>query len=293
MHRAILLAATVFLASAAARAQAPAGGSKPAPSPLAPAAKQEPSLAQLLEQALKQNPDIQAAEAKLRDAEAELHRTRLKALSRLVALQHEIAALRAAAEEAQMRLERANDLRKRGAISAEETSLSATAAQKGKAEVARVEAEQAYVLGQAPANLRIHLRAVDFLAPRGTAAAPPPPVEMAPPSKLAMALRPLLDKSLKLGLDEPIALREVVEFLGTQVPGINIALMVDDKVADETKRLTLKQAIPLGAIFQWLEDTYQVRCVVREYGIVIAERDRVPPGAIHVLDLWRQLEVTR
>ena len=43
--------------------------------------------------------------------------------------------------------------------------------------------------------------------------------------------------------------------------------------------------LPLHAIVQWIEDRYDVKFVVRDYGIVVADRDRLPPGALPLLDL--------
>ena len=39
---------------------------------------------------------------------------------------------------------------------------------------------------------------------------------------------------------------------------------------------------------QWIEDRYEVKFVVRDYGIVVADRDRLPPGALALLDLARE-----
>ena len=51
--------------------------------------------------------------------------------------------------------------------------------------------------------------------------------------------------------------------------------------------IRLKEPVPVGAIFQFLEDQYGWRFVVREYGIVLAEPSRLPPGAVLLLDFWR------
>ena len=39
---------------------------------------------------------------------------------------------------------------------------------------------------------------------------------------------------------------------------------------------------------QWIEDRYEVKFVVRDYGIVVTDRDRLPPGAMSLLDLARE-----
>src|SRR5579883_1482356 len=63
---------------------APPANAKPAPAK--PEKSAVPSLQELLTQALRENPDIRVAEAKLREAEADLNRTRLQVTRKVVAL---------------------------------------------------------------------------------------------------------------------------------------------------------------------------------------------------------------
>ena len=48
------------------------------------------------------------------------------------------------------------------------------------------------------------------------------------------------------------------------------------------------EGISFGAALQWLEDVLpNARVVVREYGLLIAPKERVPPGAVLLNDFWK------
>ena len=80
--------------------------------------------------------------------------------------------------------------------------------------------------------------------------------------------------------------KQILDYLQQHAKGINIIEQVRlDKVSPVSIRL--KEPVPIGAIFQFLEDTYGWRFVVREYGIVVAEAGHLPPGAVHLQDFWR------
>ena len=51
--------------------------------------------------------------------------------------------------------------------------------------------------------------------------------------------------------------------------------------------IRFKEPIPLGAALQWLEDTTRWSLAVRDYGIVVTVRGRMPPGAVTLADLWK------
>src|SRR5271166_4465956 len=72
------------------------------PNPKKPAEEKKPSaLEELIAQALRDNPDVRVAEAKVREAEAELNRARLQAIQKVVAHQHTIETLTTAVTSAE------------------------------------------------------------------------------------------------------------------------------------------------------------------------------------------------
>src|SRR5262245_65133837 len=108
------LAAIVALtAISLAAAQPPAGKQDPKPAP----AKPDPnSLEAMLSQALQSNPDIQVAEAKLREAEAGLNKARVQVLQQLVAAKNAVDSQRAALAAAEASLRRMQELLRGGTI---------------------------------------------------------------------------------------------------------------------------------------------------------------------------------
>src|SRR6266851_3115371 len=86
----------------------PVKDEKPANPPTDKPAKtvEQMSLDELLTLALKNNPDLRVADAKVREAEAELNRVRLQVTQKLVTLRNSIQAATSTVKEAQTRLDR-------------------------------------------------------------------------------------------------------------------------------------------------------------------------------------------
>src|SRR5438094_187278 len=68
--------------------------------------KEQTALDELINTALRQNPDLRLAELKVREAEAQLYRTRVNLLNRVVMQYYDVASAKAAAQEATSRYER-------------------------------------------------------------------------------------------------------------------------------------------------------------------------------------------
>jgi hypothetical protein len=83
---------------------------------------------------------------------------------------------------------------------------------------------------------------------------------------------------------------DVIDTLRRHVKGVNILLDVKTLIRDDdvSVAVQLDEAIPLGACFQWAEDTFNWRFIIRDYGIVAVDRGTVPPGAVLLLDFWRK-----
>jgi hypothetical protein len=167
-----LAAGLALLLGGAVMADDPA---KPA-DPNKPAGEKKPSqLEELIAQALRDNPDIRVAEAKTREAEAELSRVRLQVIQKVVAHQHTVETLEGAvtAAEANLTLAEANvrlaeteyqrmlnlknavtpaDLdTARAKLDKSKADLSGARAalQAAKADLAKAQAELPYLLGKA------------------------------------------------------------------------------------------------------------------------------------------------
>jgi hypothetical protein len=106
------------------------------------------SLEQHIAEALKNNPDIRVVEAKVRETEAELSRTRMSVTSDITILNAGIQAAQAGVREVEVRYERAKALAERKAISVEELDAAKNMAAKVKAELNVMQAKMPYLLGK-------------------------------------------------------------------------------------------------------------------------------------------------
>jgi len=282
----------------------------------------------LIGEALKKNPDIRVAESKLREAEAELNRARLLVTQKVVALQRDITLQRASVQEAIVNLDRARQIYDKGAMSIQEIKAAEANLQRLKADLARLEAELPYLLGIG-AGVSVIFYDGTLLMNRGdptqhylnSLKVNPPAQDSKKALKeeerklytleLEHAYRALkirqvqsnlpgatadkIRKALDIMTPPDLAFtqtppKDILDYLQQHAKGINIIEQVRlDKLPPLTIRL--KEPVPVGAIFQFLEDTYGWRFVVREYGIVLAEPSRLPPGAVFLQDFWRNRPV--
>jgi Outer membrane efflux protein len=314
------LALTAFLLGSAVFGQ-----ESPPTKPDNPAKDKKPSqLEELLGEALRGNPDVRVAEARFREAEAELNRARMLALQKVVAAQHNVDAANNAVktaeagirlseaklQEAKVRLDRTTALQRMGTTSLEEvdqakaTALQAqadleiakAALQAAKADVARAQAQMPYLLGKAPGNaesleaarqrdLERLLYAKQITAAQEALAGS----LLKPEGQVAPPAGATADK-LRKALDKPVNLRFDEAPLAdvftylTEVSGVSL---VNNTTSMENAkiRLTLAGPVPLGAAFQALEDTAGVQFAVRDYGILVV--NKLPPSMMSVRTFWK------
>jgi hypothetical protein len=259
--------------------------------------KDRTALQDLLAQALKNNADIRVAEAKVREAEAELYRTRMAILNKIAMLQQQIRSRKAEVDEATSRYEREKILFNKGGSSAAEVSAAAAAVMKYKADLAVVEAELDGLVGKHAEKTGEWKRLFDMgVAPVNKDHVPfklkdpkePPPLPTAVAPALADKLRKALNSPAKFGTVGQIKGDEVIDLLREFTKGINIHTMVEANRF--SANLDLRESVPVGAFYQWAEDQFAWRFIVRDYGIVATEREKMPPGAVLLLDFWRKGE---
>jgi hypothetical protein len=282
-----------------------------------PDAKDQPAkskLEELLEKALHDNPDVRLAAAKLAEAEAELSRARLQVVQKVAAAYQAIEAQKAAVESATAAL---NEVRKNPAYvppdilqGAEQKLIDA------KAKLAQLEADLSYLLGQQPAGVDDKA----FRAWLRTDVQPPAAADGADYAKYEYARRVYLDlygrlptkeelvagaapalqgataDRIRAALDKPFNLKVTDKSLGEVIDELSKAFQ------DDNQGLLIKQNVgtgglvvsvhfdhmPFGAALEWVEDAMpDARVVVRDYGLVIAPKDQVPPGAPLLHDFWK------
>jgi hypothetical protein len=271
--------------------------------------EEKTSLEDLLAEALKNNPDIRVADAKVQEAEAELNRTRLAVMHKVVTFYASRKAAQAKVAEAERRLARLRQLRANSAISQEDFQLAEQALLTAKAELELVEAEMPSLLGKPPQKMagqateqgqvpvlsevpylnrlyRLHRdREVAGLyePARGQTQLGQPA-----PGTVAEKVRKALNAPITVDFQET-PLNDVLDYLGEKT-GITIRSQVTrSKDANPKITLRFREPLPLRAVLQALEDEFPsfrtdagVRFVVREYGLLAVPNGFIPPGAVFV-----------
>jgi hypothetical protein len=281
--------------------------------PTTGAAKNRPapgSLAEQLDLALKHNADIKFAEAKVREAEAELQRTRQQVLGRVSALHAEIQAHKESLKILQDALKQHEDLVKTGAVP---TSLVLTARSnvaKAQIELAKVEGELQALVGSVGVSKSTTSKLQYLEMERPVRlwdldggkivyhyAVPTPQVGTANVQQpMADRVRKMLGKTFKIpqSISDQLQQQDFKDSLThfwtaiqTDVP---IRFLAPSIAAAKVQLMTGE--LPVGAWLQMYEDSVpDVRFVVREYGILVTTKDKVPQGAIAVQDFWRRKEI--
>lgn len=276
------------------------------PSPDGPPPKTKPpakpgatksKLEEMIEQALKSNPDLSVAAAKVATAQAELTRTRLQVTQKVVALYYALEGQKAQVATLQVRLKGLQRLYKTKVVSEEEVAVAEELLRTAKAKLAEMEAEQPYLLGLTRRRTDLALdrmtedasvaASLRYLAYRqalsGVAREHVLGLRSRVKGKVADKLREALDRHVSVNF-EKAPLGDVLELLKAKAPGVAIQtkqMALDEKVTGELKD------VPLGAVLEWLEDTLSARFVVREYGLLFAPSGILPPGALSVHDFWK------
>src|SRR5260370_760137 len=149
-----LAALIALIAVGLAAAQPAGGGSGSAPNviPLA-AAKPDPnSLEAMLAEALKHNPDIQVAEAKLHEAEAGLNKARVQVLQQLVTYKNAVDAQKLAVISAETSLKRQLELIRTGVTSTADAQKAEALLGQAKADLTKAEADLGMLMGKIPGH---------------------------------------------------------------------------------------------------------------------------------------------
>jgi hypothetical protein len=267
------------------------------------------SLEDLIDKALKNNADIRAAEAKVREAEAELNRVRHQIVAKVATLKHDITTAKKMLEFTDKQAGLVAESIRRGAGSQQELQAALAAVEKQKADLARLETEMQsltggwknvigsvafspdggrIVFGGEDGSVRIwdvrtgmHLNDVTGRVTWTVDSSASVQTPMAERIKAA------LNKSVKIDASKgELPLTEVLAYL-VQKAGIDVPFRLIGKLDDVPVSL-MKGDLPLGAWLQVFEDSGDVRFVIREYGILVTATSRVPKGAISVQDFWKQ-----
>ncbi len=305
----------LLLAGATLFAQAPQQGNKPA-EPAKQAKPAAESLEDVINQALKNNPDIRVAEAKVREAEANLNKTRIAVAQKAVDLSHSINVAKKTCEEAKQRLANINNLHDAQAVAAEEARGAKLTVEKYEAELAKLEAELAGLLGKMPGRAQetkvkweasvLQEKGLQWLITRPQADRETTWLQQSileAPAERALSLDLLTNIKVPQGtmadkirkaLETPITMQigdktitdlmpEFQKLTGGEVLFRNVGMGTQRIVAFNKSPLDFK-GMPLATVLQAIADDAEnkIAFVVRDYGILAVASDEMPPGALRV-----------
>lgn len=242
------------------------------------------SLEEMLQQGLENSPEIKIAEAKLKQAQAELDAARLAVTSKIIESRTELLDLK---QKLQVEREQAAILKNLVEKNAAPESQLINARQAADAIDNRLQERQTvlqYLLGTKTSRLL----PLYLSANRATAGDTPMQPEI---SKAMEKVHAALEKPVELEFNET-PIRDVVDFLIEYV-GINIVLVVADPAERDWPTTINIKGVPLGAAIQAIEDTHEVRFFVRDYGMMVVVGNRAIPGATPAVEWWRKLAPAR
>jgi multidrug efflux pump subunit AcrA (membrane-fusion protein) len=270
------------------KADSPPPGEKPSPRTI-----EQLSLEEMLVLALKNNPDLVVAEAKLREAEAEYKRTRLKLAQKLVAMRAHVDAATKTYDEAKNRYQRMKELFEKHAVSAEELAGAELTLLRFKAELAEVKAEIPYLIGQVSQEADNDAansggtRRETFRLDKFSSDSRPVPLRLdikVPRGSEADKLRKALDTPVTFVWSDPKTTLQDIADAFAKVAGVTF--LVKDG-AEQIPEFRVGR-VPLGAAIQALEDAVPgVHFTVRDYGILVTYKTQLPANALSVHDFWK------
>lgn len=225
------------------------------------------SLDEMIATALKASPEVLLAEAKLRQAQAELNQTRLKVTRDVVGAFNERKQKQISLTGSMQRLQEVQKASASGLV--ERSALEQARGQAGEAElgVAQTEADIRYLLGVGSqldgSLLRLSVQGAE---PRARAIARPGNV----PEALTEALaRPVSGPFVETNL------QDLAKHLSDQA---RVAIILDaqnfSEPAESKISMALREPITLASVLQALADQHQYCFLLREYGIMVTVEDR-------------------
>jgi hypothetical protein len=296
--------------------------------PKEPAKPAPGSLEDTLEKALRNSADIKAAESKVRDAEVELNKVRHQVLSKATALHSDLKLAKRMLAVAEQSRALQEQLLKSGVAKGDAVLASEAMVEKHRGEVEKLETELKSLRGEfALPEHRAAIHSVAF-SPDGQLIAATEPdgkvriwdgvtgwelkyLEKAMSQSnrgSAQAVQAPMAERIRKFLETEVLFQEVLKesradiSLGSLVDGLlrtakaDIPIHKISPAADErcVIDLEVKGTLPVGAMLQLFEDNAaDVRIVIREYGLLVTTKDRVPEGAVRAVDFWKGKEAKK
>jgi len=264
---------------------------------------QKSKLEEMLEKALKNNPDLRVAATKAQEAEAELNRTRLEVTRKVVRLHASLDAAKTNVAAAEQRLADVRKLADRQAMSKDEVRAAEKDLAAAKTDLATAEGEASYLLGESiwvftHTRVNVANEATQYLVDLGL------PVDdrrsslqqaqrylgalqnagktSKPAAEMAARIREALGTPMRLDYKDVPLTKVLKDFQG--ITDLVFVVRLEDEDPKVNLHLTDQ---PLGAVFQAITDQTSVSFMVRDYGIlVLGAKHAVPGDAMPAHDFW-------
>jgi hypothetical protein len=283
------------------------------PAPKEPPKPAAGSLEDTLDKALRNSADIKVAEAKVRDAEAELNRVRQQVLMKGTTLHNDLRLAKRILDAVEVAYARQDAANKSGRGPAEGLDAARLALEKQKGEVEKLEAELKALRGEFAIHSSIksvafspdgqllsvltdaNFRVWDVASGKSVG---PPGLRATETVQSSMAERVLkwMDQEVELKADEEylIRLEDLIAHLGKQTKEM-VPVRMSKAAADFAYKNAFRGGkVQVGALIQSVHDSaiedgdgLDVAIVVRDYGLLVTTKDRIPEGAVRALDLWK------
>ena len=267
-----------------------AGAQQPALIPPAQtSAPKKSALEEALDLALKNNPDLRVAASKLALAEAELSRTRLQVTQKVAAAYADVLAERAVLDEMERQLSATRKVVQSGAAPTAVLTKAEMGLSERKTKLAASERELTFLQGKGGKDEKRTLgfsgaTFADFdgdgyldlfitntrLVSNFT--------EKVGKTDATEKLRQSLQKKATLS-GQKVTLTEYLAMVRKTAGGINVHAKTKGEAWNETIDFDFED-VTIGGMLQFLEDSlvgHQI--IVREYGLLIVAKDKVPAGA--------------
>jgi outer membrane protein TolC len=258
--------------------------------PATPKAEPSLSLEWQVQKALANSADVLLAEAKVREAQSQLHtaeavlrQTRSQVTQKVIETRRNVDAQRRVAQLAEATLDVYRNLK--GQASKIEIMKAEQEAMTAKAQFVESETRLDILTGQLPAGV------LDQITPAlSTQKRPVESVvaKKAPPLEMAERMRKALTQTIKLPNDST-TVGALVDEIRRQVPTVPISLSERDM--SHPVLISLKGDVTLGGCFQLFSDTIGVQTRVRDYGFMlyVAWQDFQPPQDAMTLQEFSEL----
>lgn len=282
------------------------------------------SLEQLLTDALRHSPDIQLADAKVREAEAELRKTRLQIMQRVIELQSAVEAQKQKVSAAEEAFQRLTKLFAAAAVPGSELAKARADFETAKGALKQAELPLGGLTGRFPAQMSgvmggMGLGAAGMPGALGGGAigmlgglgggtplaggtmvfpggvlgiggglggVPDAAANVKTPrGPMAEKIRKALDSPVKVSGLVNKPLMDVLVLVRDLAPGVQV--LVGTVPPDTKVTLTLSGEIALGALIQAIQDVVPIQFYARDYGIYVTS-EGAPEGGLLLHDFWRE-----